>query len=110
MEETISPTQPALQTTTPMSSALLRPMRSASQLHMKPPKNWPTVLMMLNADCQSAGRMASPPTVYLDGLSYRFPRAETTGGNASVPKVASKGRHRDHGPVDLGVKPPIHSH
>lgn len=80
MEETISPTQPALQTTTPMSSAPLRPMRSASQLHMKPPKNWPTVLMMLNADCQSAGRMASPPTVYLDGLSYRFPRAKTTGG------------------------------
>jgi hypothetical protein len=70
---------------------------------MKPPKKPPTELMQLKAVCQSAGRIASPFSTYLEVVSGGQKGGRMTG----VPKVASEGGDGDHGTVDLSIEAPI---
>jgi hypothetical protein len=63
--ENISPKIPPVTQRRPRSKELFRPMWSDIHAQRKPPKNWPTLLTVLKAVCQLAGRMASPFSMYL---------------------------------------------
>ena len=67
--------------------------------------NWPTELIMLNADCQSAGRTGSPSKVYLSCVSATASQSPLLG--ICLPKIPSEGWHTDHCSVDLSVESPV---
>jgi hypothetical protein len=85
----------AVQSTTPTAKLGFRPALSATQLQAKPPINCPTELMMLNADCQFAGRTASPWKIYLQHTSIlSFSRF-----SAKKDKTHPKSRLKDGTPI-----------
>lgn len=62
--EKISPKMPPQAVATPIARPYRLPTRSATTLQRKPPKNWPTDEIMLNALSQSAGIVGSPLYMY----------------------------------------------